>query len=134
MRTIAVPALGTLLLLALAWTTAAAPEDAQIARRRAAQRTSFTDAEIAQGLFKTAFGAELRLRGRTDVIRKYDGPVRLYIDSRARPDRRADVAAVVADIRAKIEHLDIALTDDRQNANFIVTLVRDRDLASTVRR
>src|SRR5262245_59881518 len=116
MRIIAVPALAALL-LAGAWANAASVEDADITRRRAAQRTSFTDAEIAQGLFKTAFGAELRLRGRTDVIRKYDGPVRLDVDSRAKPDRRADVAAVVADIRARIEHLDIAVTDDRQAAN-----------------
>jgi hypothetical protein len=122
------------LALAAAVTPAGSAEDATIAKRRAAQRVSFTDAEIAEGFFKTVFGAELRLSGRTDVVRKYDRPVRVYIENRAKPDRRAEVAAVVADIRARIEHLDIAMTEDRAAANFFITLVRDRDLGSTVRK
>ena len=68
---------------------AIAAENAEIAARRAAERKTFTDAEIAEGFFKTVFGAELRLRGRTDVVRKYDGPVRVHVESRAKPDRRA---------------------------------------------
>lgn len=108
-------------------------ENAEISALRAAERKTFTDGEIAQGFFKTVFGAELTLRGRTDVIRKYDGPVRVFAESRARPDRRAAVAEVVADIRARIDHLDIAMTDDRSAANLLVTLVRDRDLKRTVR-
>jgi Protein of unknown function (DUF2927) len=79
------------------------------------------------------FGAELRLRGRTDVVRKYDGPVRVYVRSRAKPDRRDQVAKVIADIRARVDNLDIAMTGDRDAANMLVTLVRDRDLARTVR-
>jgi DUF2927 family protein len=122
------------LVLAAIVTPAGSAEDAGIAKRRAAQRVTFTDAEIAEGFFKTVFGAELRLSGRTDVVRKYDRPVRVYVENRAKPDRRQDVAAVIADIRARIEHLDIAMTEDRAAANFFITLVRDRDLGSTVRR
>src|SRR5215470_5300959 len=81
---------------------AAAAEDAEITARRAAERKTFTDAQITEGFFKTVFGAELRLRGRTDVIRKYDGPVRVFIETRAQPDHRADVAKVVDDIRAHV--------------------------------
>jgi len=44
------------------------------------------------------------------------------------------VAAVVRDIGSRIANLDIALTRQRLEANFIVRLVRDRDLAPTVRR
>jgi Protein of unknown function (DUF2927) len=108
-------------------------EDPQIAKRRAAERKTFTDAEIAEGFFKTAFGAEYHVAGRVDRIRKYDGPVRIYIDSRAKPDRRRQVAAVVADIGARIDHLDIAVAEDRRAANVEVTLVRDRDLMPTIR-
>src|SRR5262249_2447499 len=111
----------------------AGAEDAEISARRAAERKNFTDAEITRGFFKTVFGAELRLRGRTDVIRKYDGPVRVFIDSRAKPDRRADVIKVIDDIRSRVDHLDIAVTDDRDAANFIVTVVRERDFTHTVR-
>jgi len=112
---------------------AAAAEDAEITARRAAERKTFTDAQITEGFFKTVFGAELRLRGRTDVIRKYDGPVRVFIETRAQPDHRADVAKVVDDIRAHVDHLDLAVTEKREEANFLVLLVRDRDLARTVR-
>jgi hypothetical protein len=111
----------------------AGAEDARIAASRAAERKTFTDAEIVRGFFKTVFGAELRLRGRTDVIRKYDGPVRVHVESRARPDRAADLATVIADIRAHVAHLDIAVTDDRASANVLVVLIRDRDMDRTVR-
>jgi hypothetical protein len=110
----------------------AGAEDADIARRDPAERTSFTDAEIADGFFKTAFGAELQVAGRSDRIRKYDGPVRVYVDSRATPDRRLEVAAVVADIAARVQHLDIAMAASRASANVIVTLVHDHDLADTI--
>ena len=108
-------------------------ENAQIAARRAAERKVFTDAEIADGFFKIAFGAEFQVAGRVDRIRKYDGPVRVFVDGRAKPDRRRQVTEVIADIGAHIDHLDIAATDAAGNANMLVTLVRDRDLASTIR-
>ena len=109
-------------------------EDAEISTRRAAERKTFTDAEISQGFFKAVFGAELRLRGRTDVIRKYDGPVRVFVENRATPDRRGELAKVVEDIRARVNHLDIAMVEDRSAANVFVVLLRDRDLVRTVRK
>lgn len=96
------------------------------------QKKQFTDAEIADGFFKVAFGAEFHLAGRVDRIRKYDRPVRVFIDSKARPDRRTRMREVVADIGRKIEHLDIAVTEQREAANVIVTLVRDRDMHRTI--
>ena len=60
--------------------------------------------------------------------------MRVYIDSRARPDRRDQVAEVVASIRRHVQHLDIAVTDSRSAANVMVTLVRDRDLPRTIRK
>jgi hypothetical protein len=111
----------------------AADEPPEIARRRAAERRSFSDAEIVEGFFKLTLAAEFRIGGRVDRIRKYDRPVRVFIDSRAQPDRSAQIAAVIDDIAAKIRHLDIATTARRKDANFIVTLVRDRDLARAIR-
>lgn len=108
-------------------------EDAEIAKRRVADQTTFTDAQIVEGFFKIAFGAELRLAGRSDRIRKYDRPVRVFAESRATPDRRAQVADVVADINRRVEHLDIAMTADRKAADVTVRLVRNRDLARTLR-
>ena len=75
---------------------------------------AFTDAEIIDGFFKLTFGAEFQVAGRADRIRKFDGPVRVFIDNKAKPDRSRQVAATVADIKRRIEHLDIAI--DRQRA------------------
>ena len=80
-----------LLALALAGTAAAA-EDAEIAHRRSIERKTFTDAEIIDGFFKVTFGAEFHVAGGVDRIRKYDGPIRVYVDNRAKPDRSAQVA------------------------------------------
>jgi hypothetical protein len=98
----------------------------------AGKRTAFTDKEIIDGFLKIAFGAELRVGGASDRIRKYTGPVRVYVESRAKPDRRAQVAAVVADIRARVRHLDIAVTANRGQANVEVILVRDLALIATL--
>jgi Protein of unknown function (DUF2927) len=102
--------------------------------RRSSERTAFSDTEIADGFFKIAFGAELRLAGGANRVRKFDGPVRVFLDSRAHAKRRADIAAVIDDIRTYVDHLDIALTEDRKAANIVVTLVRDHDaLVRTMR-
>ena len=109
-------------------------EDREITKRRAAERKTFTDAEIFDGFFKTAFGAELKFAGRVDRIRKYDIPVRIYVENRAKPDRSAQVVAVVADIKARVANLDIAMTQDRPAATTIVQLLRERDFYPTLRK
>ena len=103
-----------------------------IASRRSAERKTFTDSEIVEGFFKTAFGAEYHLAGRVDRIRKYDMPVRVFADAAGRPERKAQLAKVVADIGAKIQHLDIAMAGTSDGANIVVNLVRDRDLSRTI--
>jgi hypothetical protein len=116
----------------VALTVAARAESLEISSRRATERKTFTDAEISAGFFRTAFGAELRIAGRSDRIRKYDVPIRVFIDNRAKPDRRRQMASVIADIGARVQHLDIAPTQNRADANVVVTLVRDRDLAAAI--
>ena len=111
---------------------AAHAEHPEISKRHATERKAFTDAQIADGFFKTALGAEFRVSGKSDRIRKYDGPVRVFIDSRAKPDRRDQIAAVIADIGSRVQHLDIARTQQREDANVLVTLVRDLDLTRTI--
>lgn len=111
---------------------ATAGEIPAIASRQRAEKKSFTDNEIVEGFFKTAFGAEYHLAGRVDRIRKYDVPVRVFADGAARADRRAQLAKVVADIGQRIQHLDIAMASRSEDANVIVNLVRDRDLSRTI--
>jgi len=101
--------------------------DGAPARPRAA-KTTFTYAEIADGFFKVAFGAEYRLAGPSDRIRKFTTPVRVAVDGDKNPRRRATLENVVATIGARIAHLDIAIATRGEAANFTVTLVRDRDM------
>ena len=130
------PALIGLLIAATASLNCAvvlAAEAPEIAQRRAAERKNFSDAEIVDGFFKVTFGAEFHIAGGVDRIRKFDGPVRVFIDNRATPDRTAQVEAGIADIRSRIRNLDIARTERRDEANMIVSLVNDRDLARMIR-
>jgi Protein of unknown function (DUF2927) len=115
-----------------AWLSAACAEIPAIASHQRAEKKSFTDAEITEGFFKTAFGAEFHLAGRVDRIRKYDMPVRVFAEGTVRPDRKAQLATVVADIARRVQHLDIAMAETTDDANIVVKLVRDRDLARTI--
>ncbi|HEX4553988.1 MAG TPA: DUF2927 domain-containing protein [Xanthobacteraceae bacterium] len=107
-------------------------QDKEISARRAAESKTFTDAQIVEGFFKVTFGAEFHTAGRIDRIRKFDGPIRVYVDNRARPDRSQQLNQVIDDIRSHVDKLDIALTGDRQAANVVITLIRDRDLGRTI--
>jgi hypothetical protein len=108
-------------------------ESGDISVRQSVERTEFTDEEIVDGFFKIAFGAELSLTRSADRIRKFEGPVRIFVDDRARSDRHDIIGLVVADIRDHVDHLDLALTNDRRAANVVVTLVRNRDFKHTLR-
>src|SRR3954447_14954054 len=109
----------------------AAAEIPGIASRQRTEKKVFTDSEITEGFFKTAFGAEYHLAGRVDRIRKFDGPVRVFADG-TRADRKAQLAKIVADIAARVQHLDIAMAGTIEDANVQVKLVRDRDLQRTI--
>jgi Protein of unknown function (DUF2927) len=115
-------ALGSLTPRALAWS-----DNPDIAKRQHAERRDFSDDEIVEGFFRTAFGAEFHLAGRVDRIRKFAGPVRVFAEG-PRADRKAQLAKIVADIGARIPHLDIAMSDSLEAANVSVTLVRNHDL------
>ena len=130
-RSIIAVALTTIAVGSVVWPLAASAEIPAIASRQRAEKKTFTDREIIEGFFKTAFGAEYHLAGRVDRIRKYDMPVRVFADGNRR-DRKAQLAKVVADIGRRVQHLDIAMTETRDAANVLVTLVRDRDLYRTI--
>jgi hypothetical protein len=115
----------------VAWLPAASAENPAIASRQRAEKKAFTDSEILDGFFKTAFGAEYHLAGRVDRIRKYDAPVRVFADGN-RPDRKAQLSKIVADIAGRVQHLDIAMAETSEGANVQVKLVRDRDLFRTI--
>ena len=124
-------ALAALVLAEVVLPPAASADIPAISQRQRAEKKVFTDSEIIEGFFKTAFGAEYHLAGRVDRIRKYDTPVRVFADGN-RADRKAQLAKSVADIAARVQHLDIAMTANNEEANVLVKLVRDRDLNRTI--
>jgi len=107
-------------------------EPSLVIQKQRTEKKSFTDAQLLEGFFKTSFGAEFQLAGRVDRIRKYVKPVRVFVEGSQRPDRGRQLGTVVADIGRRIAHLDIAMTDDRDSANVIVTLVRERNFQKTL--
>jgi hypothetical protein len=131
-RLLRIGALGLAVALGAAiWPARTHAEIPAVAARQRAEKKTFTDAEIIEGFLKTSFGAEYHLAGRVDRIRKYDVPVRVFADG-SRTDRKAQLAAVVAEIGRHVQHLDIAMTDRIEDANVSVKLVRDRDLYRTI--
>jgi len=126
--------IGAVVGAALSFLGMPAANSSDFSTRPATERTRFTNAEIADGFFKIAFGAEFGVARKSDRVRKFDGPVRVFLDNRANANRRADLAGVIADIRSHVRNLDIAMTEDRAAANVVVTLVRDRsELRRTMR-
>jgi hypothetical protein len=128
--------LATVLGAALSIGVLAAPALAEypdISSRRAEQRRTFSDDEIRDGFFKIALHAELQIGARVDRIRKFDEPVRIFLNGEAAPVRVTALEGIVADIRHRIDHLDIAVTADRKEANFVVTLVTAQNLMPTIR-
>jgi hypothetical protein len=108
-------------------------ENPDISSRRASERTDFTNDEIRDGFFKIALHPELQLGQPAERVRKFDEPVRIFLDNKGSPDRRSEIAAVVDDIRSRVDHLDVGITNDRRAANFVVTLVSGRDFSGTIR-
>src|SRR5207302_4506539 len=130
-RRIAAAALAAVALESVVVPSAVSAEIPAVAQRQRTEKKAFTDSEIVEGFFKTAFGAEYHLAGRVDRIRKYDAPVRVFADG-TRADRKAQLAKIVADIGARVQHLDIAMAASNEEANVLVKLVRDRDLQRTI--
>ena len=130
-RAVAIPALAAALLGA--GYLSAHAENPDIASRRAAERTDFSNDEIREGFFKIAFGAELQIDKPAERVRKFDEPVRIFVETTGAPQRRNELVNVVADIRSHVNHLDIDLTTDRRAANFVVRLVPEHKLKSTIR-
>src|ERR1700726_3338332 len=81
-------------------------ENPDISSRRASERTDLTNDEIKDGFFKIAFSAELQLGALVERVRKFDESVRIFVISKGVPDRRSEIAAIVADIQARVNHLD----------------------------
>jgi len=85
---------------------------------------ALSDRDIAAGFGKTVFGAEYTSWGwRSMVVKKFAGPVRVYIDNRAAKDRRAQVERFVRSLPKTIRGLDLRIVDRPERANYRIFIV-----------
>jgi hypothetical protein len=95
---------------------------------------AFSDRQLQTAFYQTVFGAEYSHWGaQADIVKKFAGPVRVYIDNSSRHDRRGDVAQFVRSLPRLIRGLDMALVGSPDQANFRISVV-DRAQYRTVVR
>jgi len=95
---------------------------------------AFSDRQLGAAFYQTVFGAEYTdWGGHADIVKKFTGPVRVYIDNRSRFDRRADVAQFVGSLPRHIRGLDMAVVGSPASANFRIYVVDRAQYRSVVR-
>jgi hypothetical protein len=95
---------------------------------------AFTDAELIDGFNRTVFGSEYQTLGwQSYLVKKFTGPVHVFIDDRSSKRRGGEIADFVRSLPGLIENLDIALVDAPEAANyriFVVDRAAYRDIVS----
>ncbi len=94
----------------------------------------YGDKELFAGFEKTVFGLEYASsNGGAFYVKKYTGPVRVFVDNRATRNRRAAVTGFIAETRRAIRGLDIAVVSKAEAANFHLYVVDRADYDRVVR-
>lgn len=92
-----------------------------------------SNAELIDGFNKTVFGSEYSSLLSQSYIRKFDGTVRFYVNSKAGPRARSNVQRFIRRLGGLIYGLRVKIVARKRDANFIVHVVNRRAYASTVR-
>lgn len=93
-----------------------------------------SDAEVINGFNLTVFGAEYSPLGiQSDYVRKFNGPVRFYIENTASRDRTGEVRAFILSLNKLIGNLRTQIVSSPNRANFVVHVVDRKDYVRTVR-
>lgn len=87
-------------------------------------QSRFSDAALRDGFFRTVFGLEYAAGTQgASVVKKFTGPVRVYLDHRSRIDRRPTIERFVRSVNRGVRGLDIRIVDSPLQANFTVYIV-----------
>ena len=101
-----------------------------------AQSATYRDADVADGFYKTVFGAEigaLSWGSQTKRVKKYVTPVKVWIDNRSRLNRLKYVRRFVRSLPGQIRGLNLRMARTPKEANFRIYIVDARDYQRTVR-
>ncbi len=93
-----------------------------------------SDAEIIRGFNLTVFGAEYSPFGlQSNYVRKFNGPVRFYIENRAARNRTGEIRAFIQSLNGLVGGLSTQVVASPARANFVVYVVDRKDYVTTVR-
>ncbi len=96
---------------------------------------AYTDAQLTDSFISTVFGAEYSSWGwQSNQVKKYVRPVRVYIDNRARKDRRRAVTRFVRSLPKRIARLNIEIVSRPQDANYRIYVVDRAQYVTVVRK
>ncbi len=94
----------------------------------------FSDAELTNAFNATVFGAEYSSWGlHTRIVKKFVKPVRIYIDNRAKRDRRRAVRRFVRSLPRTIRGISVEIVKSERDANFTVYVVDRKAYKDVVR-
>jgi hypothetical protein len=85
---------------------------------------AFTDAELIDGFERTVFGSEYQSFGwQSYLVKKFAGPVRLFVDDRSAARRGEEIASFVRSLPGLIDGLDVSVVDSPIDANYRVFVI-----------
>ncbi|WP_319483958.1 DUF2927 domain-containing protein [uncultured Cohaesibacter sp.] len=93
------------------------------------------DDEVANGFYKTVFGAEIEALSwgtQSKRVKKYVTPVKVWIENRARRNRLKTVRSFVESLPASIPGLQVRMANNSKDANFHIYVVDRDDYVRTV--
>lgn len=93
----------------------------------------FSDAALRDGFLRTVFGLEYAndTQG-ASVVKKFTGPVRIFLDQRSELDRLRTAERFVRTINRGVRGLDIRVVEDPEQANFTVYIVDRANYAQVI--
>ncbi len=100
-----------------------------------ASASRLDDDEVANGFYKTVFGAEIEALSwgtQSRRVKKYVTPVKVWIENRARRNRLKAVRSFVESLPANIPGLQVWMANNSKDANFHVYVVDRDDYVRTV--
>ena len=106
-----------------------------IAGMVAAPARAYTDDQLTESFLSIVFGSEYPSFGwRSNQVKKFVRPVRVYIDNRAKKDRRRVVTRFVSSLPRWIGGLQVILVDRPAQANYRIFVVDQAQYHDVVRK
>jgi hypothetical protein len=96
---------------------------------------AFSDAALIDGFNRTVFGSEYPSWGwQSRVVKKFEQPVRFYIDDRSAAGRSDEIASFLRSLPGAIRGLQASVVSDPARANFHIFVLDRGDYQRVVTR